>query len=180
MEYIEQYKNEYKGETCAILCGGTSLPHDLRDIPEVDYFFGVNQHSLILPLDFLVFVDKKMWPYLKDYDCTFITRVRELQDSDKKRIIVVRQSLVHNYSGALALKAADAMGFDKIYVCGMDQYQKDEEDNRYYWWEGPQTPPRQKDRKMHDSPGVLQKFVKSLRSPQKVFFASGRMKELHQ
>lgn len=181
LDFIEAYNKQYKNKTCAILGGGTSLPKDMRLIPDVDVLIGVNQHSLILPLDYVCFVDGKMFDYVKDHNITIITRRQNFTDEEKRNnnIIVYRQSLVHNYSGALALKAADTMGFSKIYVCGMDQYDKPE-DGRYYWWEGPQTPERQKDKKNHDSPLVLRNFIRSMKSPQNVYFASGRMKEIHQ
>jgi hypothetical protein len=66
-QYIEAFKNLHKGKSCAILGGGTSLPYDMRKLPPVNLLFGVNQHSMIAPLDYLVFVDTKMWPYVKDY-----------------------------------------------------------------------------------------------------------------
>jgi len=65
MERIENYKNYHKGQTCAILGGGPSLPYDLRNIEDVDVLIGVNQHSLILPCDYIVFSDRHMWPLIE-------------------------------------------------------------------------------------------------------------------
>ena len=177
-QYIEAFKDLHKGKSCAILGGGTSLPYDMRKLPPVDLLFGVNQHSMIAPLDYLVFVDTKMWPYVKDYPATLITRSPKIVAGDQD-IIKVRQTLVHNYSGALALYAADYFGIEKIYVCGVDQYEPTE-DQRYYWWEGPQTLERQKDRKIHDAPRQMKMFVDTLRRPHNVYFVSGEMAKWHQ
>ena len=177
-EYIEAFKDQHKGLSCAILGGGTSLPYDMRKLPKVDLLFGVNQHSMILPLDYLVFVDTKMWPYVKDYPATLITRSPKIVAGDQN-IIRVRKSLFHNYSGALAIYAADYFGCSKIYVCGVDQYESND-DNRYYWWEGPQTLERQKDRKVHNAPKQMKTFIQTLRHPNNVFFVSGQMAEWHQ
>lgn len=176
---LDGYKDHHKGKKCAILGGGTSLPFDIKALPDdIDIFIGVNQHSLILPLDYISFVDKKMWPYLKDHCDKFITRTVDLLDQDDKLIIRMKQSLWHNYSGALAIYAADKMGMTS-YVCGIDQYNKSDDD-RYYWWEGPQTPQRQKDRKNHSVLLPMKNFIRTLRYPNKVYFMSGRIKEQHQ
>tara|TARA_R110000803_G_scaffold1228_5_gene4009 strand:+ start:2257 stop:2805 length:549 start_codon:yes stop_codon:yes gene_type:complete len=182
MEYIDSYKNYYKGKTCAILGGGTSLPFDMKELPDVDILIGVNQHSVILPLDFIVFVDRHMWPYLKDYDATFITKVEDLEDIEDQEVIVHRQIVRPNYSGNLAIKAADYMGFSKIYVCGVDQYEGHVEGEpvRYWWWEAVQTAQKRKGRAHHDNPDELLSFIRSLKRPQNVYFVSGRLKELHQ
>ena len=181
--YLESYKNVHKGKTCAILGGGTSLPKDMRELPEVDMLIGINQHSIILPLDYIVFADIGMWPYVKGQPVTFITKITDLDDYVGKEIIVSRQSLTHNYSGSLALKAADMMGFDKIYVCGTDQYDRgdvEHEDARYWWWQATQTPQTRKDKAVHAKPENLIAFLRQLKNSQNVYFMSGRLKELHQ
>jgi len=178
VEYIEGLKDKHKHSTCAILGGGPSLPTDMQELPDVDIVFGVNQHSLIAPLDYLVYIDGKLWPYIKHKQTTFITRILP-EDTEDKQFIQVRQMQTHNYSGALAIWVADKMGFDKVYCCGMDQY---DESDRLWWWQGPQLENeeirRQRARIVDAEPMV--KFLKSLRNPQKVFFMSGRLKELHQ
>ncbi len=64
MKFLSQFKDFHKGQTCAILGGGVSLPKDLRSIPQVDVLIGVNQHAVILPLDYIVFSDREMWKYI--------------------------------------------------------------------------------------------------------------------
>jgi hypothetical protein len=184
MDYLEAYHDNYKGKTCAVLGGGTSLPYDIYDLPDVDVLFGVNQHSAILEPEFTVFLDTALWPLLRDYKTKFICREASIQSNtalEDREVIIYRQNLSHNYSGSLAIKAADMMGFSKIYVCGMDQYVGyGEEGARYWWWQAAQTPEKRKDRKKDESPELLHKFIKTLRNPQNVYFMSGRMKELHQ
>ena len=178
VEYIEGMKDLHRYKTCAILGGGPSLVKDIQNLPDDDMLFGVNQHSMILNLDYLVFVDTKLWPYVQDCDTTFITRILPENIEDKK-FIQVRQMQNHNYSGALAIWVADKMGFDKVYCCGMDQYANSEQ---LWWWQGPQLENeeirRQRARVVDAEPMIG--FLKSLRNPQKVFFMSGRLKELHQ
>ena len=177
VEYIEGMKDCCKGQSVAILGGSPSLVSDMKELPETTQVWGVNQHTAILPLDLIVFIDSKLWPYIKDYHTKFITRTAEC-DEDNKHIIRVRQQLSHNYSGALALFAADKMGFDSVYVAGMDQYNLDAD--RTYWWEGPQSPDIVRSRRLCTDGEPVVKFVKTLRRPQNIHFVSGRLKELHQ
>jgi len=178
IEYIEGLKKKHQGQTCAILGGGPSLPKDIRRLPDVDVIFGVNQHSMILDLDYLVFIDTKLWSTVQDQPTTFITRIMP-EDSEDKDFICVRQMQNHNYSGALAIWSADYMSFDKVYCCGMDQYDDTE---KLWWWQGPQLENeeirRQRARILDAQPMV--NFLRTLRNPQNVFFMSGRLKELHQ
>jgi hypothetical protein len=171
-------KDQHKGSTCAILGGGPSLVEDIQNLPEVNKLFGVNQHTMILNLDYLVFIDTKLWAHVKTCNTTFITRILP-EDTDDKEFIQVRQMQNHNYSGAMAIWAADKMGFDKVYCCGMDQY---DNADKLWWWQGPQLENeeirKQRARVVDTEPMI--KFLKSLRNPQKVFFMSGRLKELHQ
>lgn len=176
VRYIEGMKDCYKGQTVAILGGSPSLVPDIKHLPETTQLWGVNQHTAILPLDLIVFIDSKLWPYIKDMHTSFITRTAECDES--KDIIRVRQQLSHNYSGALALFAADKMGFDKIVVAGMDQYDLDAD--RTYWWEGPQSPNITRSKRLCTDVEPVVKFVRTLRRPQNVYFMSGRLKEQHQ
>lgn len=180
MNYIEELKDKYKGSTCAIYGGGTNLPQDIRALPEVDVQIGVNHHALILPLDYIVFIDTAIWPLLKDHCDKFITRSPKINPDDElgKTMFRYRQTLPHNYSGALAIIAADIMGFDKIYVCGIDQYDGGEA-SRIYWHEGI-NPQRPKPRKMHDTPKEMHNVVRRCKRPENIYFMSGRLKQLHQ
>ena len=177
VEYIEAMKDCCKGQSVAILGGSASLVQDIKALPPTTQLWGVNQHTAILPLTLIVFIDSKLWPYIKDYHTKFITRTAECDETNKD-IIRVRQQLSHNYSGALAFFAADKMGFDTIYVAGMDQYDLDAD--RTYWWEGPQSPDITRSRRLCTDGVPVINFIKTLRRPQNIHFMSGRLKELHQ
>jgi len=181
MRYIEGLKDHHKGQTCAVLGGGPSLVKDIQSLPDVDVLIGVNQHSMIMPLDYLAFIDSKVWPLVKDCDTTFITRSATVCDDKNNEaydIIRYRQEIKPNYSGVLAIKAADQMGFSKIYVCGMSQY--DPDDDRLYWWQGPQVAKTEKERKNRNVLSEILNSVRFLRHPHNVHFMSGRLKEKHQ
>lgn len=176
MERIELYKNKHRGQTAAVLCGGPSLPLDLHTMPPVDIFIGVNQHANILPLDYLVFGDRPMWELVKDIpNCMFITHLKKFPTS---RTIVADIWPPMGYSGMRAIYAADWMGFDQIYVCGMNQY--DQNEKREYWWEGPQCLEMQHHRHCTSDLSRIKEFIDSLNHPERIFFVSGQLKEIHQ
>jgi hypothetical protein len=176
MERIEQYKNAHLGQTCAILCGGPSLPTDLHAIPDVDVLIGVNQHANILPLDYLVFSDRHMWPLIENVPgCKFITHLNKFPTD---RVIHAGIWPSMGYSGQRAIYAADYMGFDTIYICGMNQY--DRKEQREYWWEGPQCKEMQVHTHCNADLGRLKEFIDSLNHPERIYFVSGQLKEIHQ
>jgi len=176
MPEIQQFKDKHRGQTAAILCGGPSLPLDLHRIPDVDIFIGVNQHANILPLDYLVFGDRHMWDLVKDVPgCMFITHLKKFPT---KRTIVADIWPSMGYSGMRAIYAADWMGFDTIHVCGMNQY--DHNEKREYWWEGPQCLQMQTHQPRSSDLERLKSFIDSLTHPERIYFASGQLKEMHQ
>lgn len=175
---FNHFKNKHKGQTCAVLGGGVSLPADLRAIEPVDVLIGVNQHSLVLPLDYLVFSDRHMWEFIEPYrDVLKITNLNKFHD--RSDVIHCGECPPIGFSGAKAVWCAAQMGFDKIFVCGMDQYA--DQGGREYWWQGPQSWPFEA--KHHQARSDLSRwkeFINSLDDPKKVFFVSGRLKEVHQ
>lgn len=175
---LEQFKNKHRGETAAILGGGVTLPADLRNIEPVDRLIGINQHSMIMDLDYLVFLDSHLYEIVSTVrDVVLITKKRKHQAGN----------LVHagiappvGYSGILAIWVADYMGFERIDVCGMDQYQK-RPNEREYWWQGPQSGSIKPHHLCRDDLSLLKQFLDDkLQHPERVFFVSGRLKELHQ
>ena len=178
MKYLSQFKNFHKGQTCAILGGGVSLPKDLRSIPQVDILMGVNQHAIILPLDYIVFSDREMWKYIEDVDgCYKVSNLNKWRD--RKDFIHCGEAPAIGFSGAKAVWVADQMGFEKIYICGIDQYQN--RDGREYWWQGCQSEPFvSKHISARDDLARWKQFLLTLQNPDRVFFVSGRLKELHQ
>jgi hypothetical protein len=176
MRRFNSYLGMHKGETCAVLGGGVTLPADLREIPQVDILIGVNQHSLILPLDYVVFSDRNMWEYLSGYKD--ILKITNLSKYDYDDVIHAGEIPPIGFSGAKAVWCAERMGFERIYVCGMDQYQP--RDGREYWWQGPQTKLAFDHHHARDDMSRWKEFLNSLEYKDRVFFVSGRLKEIHQ
>jgi len=179
MPRIDQFEDHHKGEIAAICGGGVNLPKDLREIDAVDRIIGVNQHSLILPLDYLVFLDRHMWPLVKDYrDIKLVTHLTKFANGGK-HVIHANIAPPVGFSGLLAIWVADYFGFDRIHVCGMDQYDS-RKDAREYWWQGPQTGTVSKHEQGKSDLDSVKRFIDELQHPERVFFTSGRLKELHQ
>jgi len=177
MRSIYHFKDAHKGQVCAVLGGGTSLPGDLRNIPKVDILIGVNQHSLILPLDYVAFMDRHMWDYVEGYkDILKITPLNKWPN--RQDVIHAGEAPAIGFSGALAIWAADYMGFDKILICGMDQYQ--DKNGLEYWWQGPQTKLTSLHTSARDNTSRWREFIQSLQSKDRIYFVSGRLKEMHQ
>lgn len=174
MRLLNSYKGIHKGETCAVLGGAVTLPADLRAIPQVDVLIGVNQHSLILPLDYVCFLDRHMWDYVEGFrDIMKVTPLNKFASRDD--VIHAGEAPAIGFSGALAVWVAHFMSFEKIYVCGMDQYEN--RDGREYWWEGPQTKRSITHNNGRDSFSRWQEFLNSLEFRDRVEFVSGRLKE---
>lgn len=175
---LEQFRDKHQGETCAVLGGGVNLPGDLRSIEPVDRLIGINQHSMILDLDYLVFLDVHMFPIVSQLkDCWLITKKRK---NEAPNLIHAGIAPPIGYSGLMAIWVADYLGFERIDVCGMDQYQ-DRKDGREYWWEGPQTKEMQRHNLCNSDIMLLKKYLdEQLQHPERVFFVSGRLKEVHQ
>lgn len=175
MQDLGQFRDFHKGQTCAVLGGGVTLPADLREIPQVDVLIGVNQHSLILPLDYVCFLDRHMWDYVEGFrDILKVTTSNKF--AHRNDVIHAGTAPTIGFSGGLAVWVASVMGFDKIFVCGMDQYE-DRGDGREYWWEGPQTKRSVSHQSARDSFTRWQEFINSLECKERVEFVSGRLKE---
>ena len=182
IQKIHSLKNSCKGQTLAILGGSPALIRDMELLPETDQLWGLNHHALILPLDRVVVWDVKLWKYIKDDKDKFIVSgaiFHNIPADIDKDIIAVEDAhqLSLRYTGALALYAADVMGFSKIYVAGCNQY---EDPQRLHWWSGPNTVKSEKHKQLNDDPNCMSKYVRTLKNPQNVYFVSGRLKELHQ
>jgi hypothetical protein len=178
MQNLNSYKNKHKGQTCAVLGGGVMLPSDLRAIPQVDVLIGVNQHTLILPLDYVAFLDRHMWDFVEGYrDILKLTTLNKW--AGRNDVIHCGECPPIGFSGGLAVWVADQMGFETIYVCGMDQYT--DMGGREYWWQGPQSWPFEaKHRTARNDLDRWKQFVSSMQNPSRIYFVSGRLKEIHQ
>jgi len=154
------------------------LPRDIRQIEPVDTLIGINNHSLILDLDYLVFMDAMFLDVISDLDdVVFVTKKHRMPG---KQVIQAGIAPPVGYSGLLAIWVADYMGFDRIDVCGMDQYQA-RKGGRQYWWEGPMGTATNPPKAYKSTLDPLKTFLdEQLQHPERVFFASGRLKEIHQ
>ena len=161
-----------------VLGGGVSLPWDLRQVGEADVLIGVNQHAMILPLDYIIFSDREMWPIVQDLpDCLFVTHSNKFNFSN---VIHAGASPSMGYSGQRALWFADYCGFDRIDVCGMDQYDPKAHNGREYWWQGAQVQKLQGHGHRKSDLSRLKNFIDTLQNPDRIHFVSGRLKEIHQ
>lgn len=165
---FESFKGIQEGKTAAVLGGGPMLPDDIYSLPEDVVLIGVNHHTLLLPLDYIVFHDKPVWPYVKNHPALKITHHREFEGPD-----CVFAGLVPNFhfSGAKAIWIADFMGFEKTYVCGIDDYAF----GRRYW----HSPVNEEMQPCRGSVNLkLWSIIKAaLKHPERVEFVSGPLKE---
>jgi len=179
MPKAQEFKDHHQGETVAICGGGVSLPQDLRRIEPVDRLIGVNQHALILPLDYLVFLDRHMWPLVQDFrDMMLVTKLSKFAYAGE-HVIHADLAPAVRYSGMLAIWLADFLGFGQVHVCGMDQYEE-RKDGREYWWQGPQTSRLEKHKQTDHDLNLMTRFIEQLRNPDRISFASGKFKRMHQ
>jgi hypothetical protein len=160
---LEQFKDLHKGETAAVLGGGPSLPRDLWKIPKGAKLVGINQHTLILPLDYCFFSDPRVWYVVQQYEVNVITNYAVIRD----RRDVMFAATVPNVglSGPMAIWCCEFLGFDSIHVCGIDGYQAD----RRYWHS----------LERHDVQGQSMEpwttVRDKMRRPERVSFADARM-----
>lgn len=124
---LEAFPNRHAGETVCILGGAPSLPRDLTNLPDECRLIGLNQHTLILPLDYCFFADPRVWWVVQQYRVNVITTyavIRERED-------VLFTSTCPNVglSGPMSVWCAGFLGFEEIVVMGCDAYQSD----RRYW-----------------------------------------------
>ena len=105
---------------------------DLKRVPFDAILVGVNQHALLMNLDYVVFQDREIYPVLAEGDAPLCTHHRDLAH--------IYTGIVPDFglSGGTAVWMADYLGADQIIVAGMDSYTAD----RCYWHSKPgQRPP---------------------------------------
>jgi len=172
---LDKLRNYHEGKTCAILGGGISLVSDLHHLPDVDRLVGVNQHALILDLDYVVFSDKEMWKYVEPYHWIYkISHHYDFRDRDDYIDSGICPQF--GFSGARAIWVCDFMGFDQIHVCGIDHYDS-HPDGREYWWQiGKNEKPQH--HKHNRYINNWKRVKDSLNNPERVSFVSGRVKEV--
>lgn len=128
---LAQFKNRHAGESAAILGGAPRLLSDLYNLPQHFDLIGVNQHSLLLPLSYILFSDKPIFEIIKDHPAY---KVSHFKDLDGENLIWGGIIPNFNLSGPKAVWLADYLGYEEIRVCGMDGYATD----RRYWHDQPE------------------------------------------
>lgn len=124
---LEQFEGLHKGQTVAVLGGGPSLPRDLWEVPSGCKLLGINQHALVLPLNYCFFADPRVWYVVQQYRVNVITNYAVIRERDD----VMFAATVPNVglSGPMAIWCSEFLGFEEIIVAGIDSYQGD----RRYW-----------------------------------------------
>jgi hypothetical protein len=108
------------------------LLRDLKQVPFDAILIGVNQHAMLMNLDYLVFQDEEIYPVVRETDAPLCTHHTHLAH--------IHTGIVPDFglSGATAVWMADYLGADQIIVAGMDSYTGE----RTYWHSKPgQRPP---------------------------------------
>ena len=120
-------KGRHSGQCIAVLGGGPSLLRDLQSVPQEAVLIGVNQHAMLMNLDYLVFQDREIHSVVREADAPLCTHHRDLAD--------IYTGIVPDYglSGATALWIADYFDAARIYLCGCDSYKG----TRRYWHSKP-------------------------------------------
>lgn len=117
----------HRGQCIAVLGGGPTLLQDLKAVPYDAILIGVNQHALLMNLDYIVFQDREIYPVLKDADAPLCTHHRDLAH--------IHTGIIPDYglSGATACFMADYLEAEQVILCGMDNYSG----GRRYWHSPP-------------------------------------------
>jgi len=162
---LSSIRGRHRGQSCAVLGGGPTLLRDLRDIPLDAVLFGVNQHTMLLNLDYIVFLDREVYPVVAEGDAPLITHHRDL---------------AHIYSGicpefglssAAAVWIAEYLECSPIYLAGMDNYTA----SRRYWHSMPSHKCPELGENAND---VWRKVATHLRHPDRVRAISGPLTEV--
>lgn len=105
---------------------------DLRRVPFDAILIGINQHAMLMNLDYLVFQDRDIYPIVSESDAPLCTHHRDLAH--------IYTGVVPDFglSGGTACWMADYLGAERIILAGMDSYTGE----RHYWHSKPgQRPP---------------------------------------
>lgn len=163
---LVQFKNKHKGGSVAVLGGAPSLLTDLYHLPQHFDLIGVNQHTLLLPLSYILFSDKPVFEIIKDHPAYKVSHFRELSGEGMIWAGVIPN---FNLSGPKAIWLADYLGYEEILVCGMDGYATD----RRYWHDQPEE--RSIQNSYQRDKNIWSLLKGSLSNPEKVRFTCGEL-----
>lgn len=124
---LSSIRGRHRGQCIAVLGGGPTLLRDLKQVPFDAILIGVNQHAMLMNLDYLVFQDEEIYPVVKETDAPLVTHHRHLAN--------IYSGICPDFglSGGTAVWVADYLGAKEIIVAGMDSYTGD----RTYWHSKP-------------------------------------------
>lgn len=124
---LSSIRDRHRGQCIAVLGGGPTLLADLKRVPLAAILIGVNQHTMLLNLDYLVFQDAEIHPVVREAEAPLCTHHRDLAD--------IYTGIVPDFglSGGTAVWMADFLGAEQIIVCGCDNYTS----GRRYWHSKP-------------------------------------------
>jgi hypothetical protein len=163
---LAQFKNKHKGGSVAVLGGAPRLLTDLYNLPQHFDLIGVNQHTLLLPLSYILFSDKPIFDLVKDHPAYKVSHFRDLSGAG-----MVWAGIIPNFnlSGPKAVWLADYLGYEEILVCGMDGYATD----RRYWHDQPEE--RSLQNAYQRDRNIWSLLKGSLSNSKKVRFTCGEM-----
>lgn len=160
---LQDLKDRHRGRTIAVLGGGESLVQDIKQVPRGALLIGVNQHSLILDLDYVFFTDHPAWPLVSRSDAPKISHLREYLGFGD---ICSEMVPGYNFSGPRAVWVADWFGASRIIICGCDDYTGE----RAHWY-GELVDPSC--RRGGRESAMWQQLARDIQHPERVEFASG-------
>lgn len=162
---LSSIRGRHAGQCIAVLGGGPSLLRDLQAVPQEAVLIGVNQHAMLLNLDYVVFQDREIYPVVSEADAPLCTHHRDLAH--------VYTGIVPDFglSGATALWIADYFEAAQIILCGCDSYQG----ARRYWHSKPgDTRPSDG----YSGLEVWERVKSCLQHPERVLVPSGPIREV--
>ncbi|MDQ1345054.1 MAG: hypothetical protein QG586_584 [Pseudomonadota bacterium] len=126
---------------------------------------GVNQHALLMNLDYVVFQDREIYPALEDADAPLCTHHRDLAH--------IYTGIIPDFglSGGTAVWMADYLDASEIIIAGCDNYTG----GRRYW----HSSPNQRADMQGVNPADVWRMVRShLQHPERVKVCSGPLTEV--
>jgi hypothetical protein len=163
---LSSIRGRHQGCEIAVLGGGPTLLQDLRHVPHDAILIGVNQHTLLLNLDYLYFFDEAVYEAVRDTDALICTHHRDVAQ--------IATGVIPDFglSGPMAVWMADLLGAARVIVAGCDNYGSD----RRYWHSLPGTATQ-------PTTGGMEPWRRCrdhLQHPERVFVASGPLTEVFQ
>jgi hypothetical protein len=162
---LSSIRDRHRGQCIAVLGGGPTLLRDLKKVPFDAILIGINQHAMLMNLDYLVFQDEGLYPVVRESDAPLVTHHRHLAH--------IFSGICPDFglSGGTAAWIADYLGAERIIICGCDSYTE----SRRYWHSQPGDRPPQLGENAID---VWQTVRRYMARPEIVCAASGPLTEV--